>query len=292
VGSGELVSIIVPTYNRSSKLVDCLKALCAQSYQNIEIIVADDCSTDNTVAAVREIMAGDPRVLVVQNPVNKGAAAARNRAIAVTRGSIVFFTDDDVLVPVDWVSSGLRIFEGSSCLGVEGRLVYVSETYRPRYRDRLVSNLAGGNYMTANMAYRKDALLRAGLFSEAFRGMEDRELAVRVLRCGSIDFSAEVTVTHMLDVRTVRSYLREAVQSARWIQVNQETGEKIGMLGFVYRPDKLLTLLCPPLVLASLSSARFTGPYDYFLLLFLYPRLWYERFQVWRWAARYKKFII
>src|ERR1700678_1803497 len=108
--TGELVSIIVPTYNRSSKLADCLKALCAQSYENIEIIVADDDSTDDTLGVAKEMMAADPRVKLVQNPVNMGASTARNRAITEACGDYIFFTDDDVLVPVGWVSAGLRAF--------------------------------------------------------------------------------------------------------------------------------------------------------------------------------------
>jgi glycosyltransferase involved in cell wall biosynthesis len=290
--SGELVSIVVPTYNRSGKLADCLKALCAQSYENIEIIIADDDSTDDTLEVAKEMMAADPRVKIVQNPVNMGVSAARNRAVTEACGNYVFFTDDDVLVPAGWVSAGLRAFRNSDCLGVEGQILYASDTYIPRYRDRVVRNTTGGHYMTASMAYRRDILLRVGLFNESLVQMEDRDLALRVLQHGTIDFSRDFTVTHTLDVRSVRSYFREAVSSARWIQFNMEANQKQYMLCFVYDPAKVLTLLFPPFILGARFSARFTGPYDYFLLLLLYPRLWYERFHVWKWAKRYKTFII
>ena len=58
------------------------------------------------------------------------------------------------------------------------------------------------------------------------------------------------------------------------------TSRKIICIGLIYRPLKLLTLFFRALILAGLFTARFTAPYDYLLLLELYPRLWYERILV------------
>lgn len=292
MGPNELVSVVVPTYNRSQKLLKCLEALLLQSYTNIEIIVADDNSADETVAVVSELLRRDRRIRLVRNPVNGGASAARNLAIREAHGELIFFTDDDVLVPRDWIEAGLRAFSGNDCVGVEGRIVYVSDTYRPRYSDRVVGNGSSGQYMTANMAYRKDVIIQAGLFDESFRVMHDRDLALRVLKYGRIAFSKEFTVSHMLERLTLKSYFHEAKLHAGWVQFNIVNNQKNQMIGFVYRPTKLLALLFPPIILGNLFSARFESPFDYFLLLLLYPRLWYERFQVWRWAVRYKKFVI
>lgn len=290
--SDELVSVVVPTYNRSRSIVKCLEALIGQSHSNIEIIVSDDSSSDATVAVVSEFIRSDPRIKLVRSSINTGPAGARNRAIKEACGDYIFFTDDDVLVPADWISTGLRIFNDVDCVGVEGQIVYVSSTYRPRYSDRVVGNTSGNHFMMANMAYKRDVLFEAGLLNESFRVMEDRDLALRILKCGSIVFSRDFSVTHMRERRSVKSFFLEARGSAAWVQfliINEKNDQ---MVWFVYRPVKLLALVFPPLIFSGLFTARFKSPFDYFLLLLLYPRLWYERILVWRWAIHYRKFII
>ena len=290
--SDELVSVVVPTYNRSRSIVKCLKALTEQSHRHMEIIVSDDSSADETVTAVSEFVRSDPRIKLVRSSINTGPAGARNRAIKEASGGYIFFTDDDVIVPQDWISTGLRIFKETGCAGVEGQILYVSTTYRPRYSDRAVGNTSGNHFMMANMAYTRDALFEAGLLNESFRVMEDRDLALRVLKFGSIVFSRDFSVTHMHERRTVKSFFLEARGSAAWVQFLIINEKRDQMVWLVYRPLKLLALVFPPLIFGGLFTARFTRPFDYFLLLLLYPRLWYERILVWRWAIRYKKFII
>jgi len=292
MGSEEFVSIVVATYNRHRFVGKCLQALIEQSHRNVEIIICDDNSTDETVALVTEFMRSDPRVKLVRSSINSGPAGARNRGIKQARGNYIFFTDDDVIVPRDWISTGLRIFENDDCVGVEGQIIYVSSTYKPRYSDRAVGHTSGNSYMTANMAYRRDVLFNAGLFNESLRVLEDLDLALKVLKYGSIVFSRDFSVTHMHEQHTLKSFFLVARGSSRWVQYDIINNQRNYMFWFIYRPMKLLTLFFPPLIFGGLFTARFASPYDYLLLLELYPRLWYERILVWRWAIRYRKFVI
>ena len=73
--SEELVSVIVPTYNRSRSIGKCLESLLAQSHANVEIIISDDNSSDHTVDSVTEFMRRDMRISLVRSPVNTGPAA-------------------------------------------------------------------------------------------------------------------------------------------------------------------------------------------------------------------------
>ena len=290
--SDELVSIVVPTYNRSRSIGECLEGLLVQSHRNLEIIISDDNSSDRTVSIVTEFMRSDPRIKLIRTSINSGPAGARNRGIKKARGDFIFFTDDDVVVSPDWISVGLRLFEDIECVGIEGEVIYVSSTYHPRYSDRVVSNRSGNNFMMANMAYKKDVLFQAGLLNESFRVMEDRDLALRVLKYGNIVFSKDFSVTHMREQRTLKSFLLEARGSATWVQFNLINKQRNRMVWFVYQPFKLLALFFPPLIFSKYFTAEFKSPFDYLLLLALYPRLWYERILAWRWAIRYNKFMI
>ncbi len=85
----ELASVVVPTYNRSRSIGKCLEALLAQSYTNVEIIISDDNSSDQTIDTVTEFMQFDPRIKLVRSSINTGPAGARNRALHEAHGDFV-----------------------------------------------------------------------------------------------------------------------------------------------------------------------------------------------------------
>jgi len=91
------VSVIVPCFNAEKTLATALKSLLAQSHRNLEILVADDCSTDHSAAIVQQIAARDRRVKLVQLAQNSGAYVARNTALLQASGEFITTHDSD-----DW----------------------------------------------------------------------------------------------------------------------------------------------------------------------------------------------
>ena len=75
----DLVSIIMPSYNTSQYIAETIQSVIDQSYQNWELIIVDDCSTDNTDYVVSKI--NDQRIIFLKNKKNSGAAVSRNRAL-------------------------------------------------------------------------------------------------------------------------------------------------------------------------------------------------------------------
>jgi len=90
-----LVSVIMPTYNRSKILPAAIESVLAQKYRNIEVIVVDDRSVDNTEQVVSEINQKDNRVVYIRNKGTKGCSGAKNFGIKWSRGEFVAFLDDD-----------------------------------------------------------------------------------------------------------------------------------------------------------------------------------------------------
>ncbi len=90
----DLVSVIVPAYNCERYLRQCIDSIIEQSYKNIEIILVDDGSTDNTGEMCDAYAARDKRIRVIHTK-NSGPAAARNIAIRESEGSLIFFLDAD-----------------------------------------------------------------------------------------------------------------------------------------------------------------------------------------------------
>lgn len=97
-----LVSIIVPVYNGENFIERCLGSLTSQTYQNIEVLVVNDGSTDNSKEICENLAKNDKRIKVI-NKENEGVSVARNTAIAKSKGEFITFVDADDWVAIDLV---------------------------------------------------------------------------------------------------------------------------------------------------------------------------------------------
>ena len=92
----DLVSVVMPSYNTGSYIARSIESVVRQTHQNWELLIVDDCSTDQTDEAVRPYLA-DGRIKYIKNPKNSGAAVSRNRALAMAKGKWIAFLDSDDL---------------------------------------------------------------------------------------------------------------------------------------------------------------------------------------------------
>lgn len=94
-----LISVVIPNYNNGQYITRCLSSLINQSYQNIEIIVVDDGSTDNSVEVITQMQSSNQRIILIRQE-NAGVSSARNKGIERVTGDFLYFLDAD-----DWVSN-------------------------------------------------------------------------------------------------------------------------------------------------------------------------------------------
>ena len=107
----KLVSIIMPAYNCVDYIAESIRSVQNQTYQNWELIVADDNSTDGTVDTVRSVAADDNRIHLLETDINLGPAAARNRAINAAQGDYIAFLDSDDIWYPDKLSRQISFME-------------------------------------------------------------------------------------------------------------------------------------------------------------------------------------
>jgi glycosyltransferase involved in cell wall biosynthesis len=93
--SKDLVTVVIPTYNRAHLLPRAIESVLNQTYQNIELIIVEDCFQDNTQEVVNNYRTKDKRVFYIRNEKHLGAAYARNLGIEHSRGAFLMFLDDD-----------------------------------------------------------------------------------------------------------------------------------------------------------------------------------------------------
>jgi len=108
-----LVSIIVACYNCEDYLDKCMKSLLCQTYKNIEIVICDDASTDNSYAILEKYALEDSRVRLLRNEQGLRAAASRNRCLEICQGDYVVIQDADDFSELDRVEKLLNVLESN-----------------------------------------------------------------------------------------------------------------------------------------------------------------------------------
>jgi len=198
--SNNRISVVIPTYERPSRLYATVESVLNQTIEPEEILVVDDGSESKEQNEVLQDLENLPRVQVVQQP-NSGPSAARNNGWKRTEAELVAFTDDDCLVPPDWLESLSHGFE-SNIGAVGGPLVPTEEALNRSVFARLHMHRVEKVYGvpseptvgddslpmggTANIAYRRDALVAVNGFDETFptAAGEDADLQSRVVDAG------------------------------------------------------------------------------------------------------------
>ncbi len=218
------LSLVIPTHNRKDVLCHCLAAATNQDYPDYEVIVVDDGSTDSTGEMVQREF---PQVRYLRQEPNRGPAAARNRGIEIATGEVVAFTDDDCLLPPDFLS---RLMDGyrryPEVAGVGGYLEASKEVLQrnpfARYEAYVTHRVyragpeeylggfecpAGG---TNSMSYCRRVLREVGGFDESFpyAAGEDADLKWRVVQQGYRLLYIPVKVVH-LQPYTFRHFWRQ-----------------------------------------------------------------------------------
>jgi glycosyltransferase involved in cell wall biosynthesis len=220
------VSVVIPTFNCGAFLAVALRSVLAQTFSDVEILVVDDGSTDDTAERLRPFR---ERIHFAQQD-RLGPAAARNRGILNARGRYIAFLDADDL----WLPD--KLFRQVALLDRQPHVVlsYTDyrrgpspetdgaaqlESYAYRASGDVFPNLFRQNFIhTSTVLVRRDALACSGLFDPSLRGSEDLELWLRLARTGPFACVAEVLAgvrRHENNTTRTLEYARHRVRATR-----------------------------------------------------------------------------
>ena len=217
-----LASIIIPTFNGAARIGHCLDALLPQtSGKEIEILVVDDGSTDQTATVV----GGYPGVRLITQT-NAGPASARNRGAQEARGRILLFTDDDCVPMPNWLEAMLDCFGDAEVVGAKGvyrthqrslAARFVQIEYEDKYR-LMAGQLTIDFVDTYSAGFIRDRFLEMNGYDTSFpvACAEDIELSYRMSSRGwKMKFVPGAIVYHTHPA-TLSSYLRKKYKFAFW----------------------------------------------------------------------------
>ena len=229
------VSVVLGTYNRARMLAGAIEHLIAQQQKGVryEIIVVDNNSTDNTRDVVSQFAGSDPPVRYIFEP-RQGISYARNAGISQSRSPIIAFTDDDVRVSSDWITTVKETFDTHQEIGfIGGKVLPVWAAAPPEWLTRKHWSPLGlqdhgdeefylepsrvTGVIGANLSVRRNLFEKVGLFApevQLVKGrigtMEDHEYVGRLWQAGVIGlYVPQLVVQAPVEIsRTTKNYHR------------------------------------------------------------------------------------
>ena len=125
----KLISIITPAFNAEKYIKSTIESVISQTYQNWEMLIVDDCSSDNTIQIVEGYCNIDSRIRIIKHTINQGVAAARNTALAEAKGEYIAFLDSDDIWAPQKLDTQYRFMEDNGyLLTYTAYQKYLSET--------------------------------------------------------------------------------------------------------------------------------------------------------------------
>lgn len=121
--ANDLISVVMPAYNSERYISDAIQSVIAQTHENWELFVIDDCSTDRTREIVKPFADTDTRITLVCNDKNLGVSLTRNRGFEMAAGSYVALLDSDDIWHCDKLEKQLEVAERTNC-----EIIYCSYT--------------------------------------------------------------------------------------------------------------------------------------------------------------------
>ncbi len=171
------VSIIIPTYNAEKHIKKCLRSVLSQDYafDLVEIIIADNCSTDNTLSVIKNMQAN---IKVVKEFNYPGSPySTRNRGIEQSSGEIIFLLDSDCIPANDWLTHGVNALLNTPADLAGGKVIFsfnnelsIAEMYDSLMNIKMKESIEKYRCAkTANLFIRRKVFDTIGLFPEGFR---------------------------------------------------------------------------------------------------------------------------
>lgn len=185
-----LISIIIPNFNREEAIFETVCNALEQSYQNIEVIVVDDCSEDNSVQVLKKIM--DSRFRCIESDWHRGANACRNAGVRASHGEYIAFQDSGTLWTYDKLEKQLERIDGENGVGLVYCMIESEQdgTCTPEkalemvYKEEKCAEvLVKGNMIdTPTIMVTRECFEKVGGFDEDLLRWQDYDFVIRVVQ--------------------------------------------------------------------------------------------------------------
>lgn len=219
--SHPMISVILPVYNAENYLQECIDSVLAQSYENFELLLIDDCSNDGSARIMRENAAKDPRIKLFRNKQNRGVSVCRNLGIREAAGDYLAFLDSDDVWVREKLMVQLQLLKRSGAQLTYSAYDFIDETSQPILKPHGVPvrldypMLLRENSILCSSVCVEAGLLKAHPFRSAYYH-EDYVLWLELLQLPIVAVGSNEILTHYRISKGSRSYRKGHAAVERW----------------------------------------------------------------------------
>ena len=247
-----LVSVVMPAYNAQFYISAAIESILEQTYENFELIIIEDCSTDDTLMVIKQFK--DFRIKLLQNESNKGIAYSTNKGIACSKGKYIALMDDDDIAVIDRLKLQVNYLENhldidilggrSNDIDQDGNLIRegVIPRYNPKYiRATLLFKCM--NFRNGTAMIRKDFIDRYDLwYEEDCYGMQDFKFFIHSSKKRTISTISDLLHYYRVHDKNVTIRRRQEYGEQRKATYARFQRESLKESGFELSEEKLLAI--------------------------------------------------
>lgn len=245
----ELVSIIIPTFNRPEFVIKAVESALNQSHQNIEVIVIDDASPND----IEPLLIQDGRIKVLRNLKNSGPCYSRNKGLEVAKGKYVNFLDDDDILYPEKIKKQLSVFNNSdipnlgmvTCHAVDRR--FGTEIFRYNKVKGNIYNKMIYRYTvhgTETMLFKTELVREIGGFDENLESSQEYDLLIRFTEKYNVDYVDEILTEEFESSDQISINFDKKINGAKYLYSKHNNRFKaIGKLFYLKMQLKLKVLI-------------------------------------------------
>lgn len=189
-------SILVAHYNNFNYFKECYHSIQKQSYQNYELILVDDCSSDGSFEKIKEFVTDDEKVKVFQNNINLGVGGTKNRCVSLATGDFCAFVDPDDAIVDSAIEEVMNLYSSEKIVAVYSQLMMCGKDLKPVKIFKPSRQIKNGNplffniFLDANhfFSFRKSAYDKTIGINPSLSSAVDQDLYLKLYETGDFKF--------------------------------------------------------------------------------------------------------
>lgn len=220
------VSVIIPVYNSSKYIKECLDSVIKQTYKNLEIIIVDDNSTDNSIEIIKSY--NDKRIKIIESKENVGAAESRNKGIDAATGDYLCFIDSDDFWKLNKIEKQVRFINNKE-------FIYAGYSYYKKGRTHSVKvpkqidyneSLKNTTIFTSTVMFNMKKLKKEEIYMPNIRRGQDQATWWKVLKKGIKAYGInEVLAFYRVGEKSLSSNKLKALKRTWYILKRENLGK-------------------------------------------------------------------
>ncbi len=200
-------SVLIANYNNGKFFKTCYDSVIAQTYKNWEVIILDDCSTDDSIEIIKKIIGEDSRFKIFENAENSGVGITKSKLIELATGDICGFVDPDDAITPNALSSSIKIFEkNKDTVLTFTKFAKCNENLQPLEVPKIAQQVLNNSPFFFNcpvnivhfVCFRKEVYNQTEKMNTVMKIAEDQDLYLKMYEKGKVKFINETNYLYRL----------------------------------------------------------------------------------------------